>query len=94
MLYQLTNLGRPFIYVVDGNYANRGELYLAHKHNGLDIEIKFAVETLKNVFKVWQRPVHLQAKIDDDMILFSFNGDQPKQQTIHDELPKPAHSVI
>jgi stage V sporulation protein R len=93
MLYQLTNLGRPFIYIVDGNYANRGELYMAHKHNGLDIEIKFAVETLKSIYKIWQRPVHLQAKIDDDMILFSFNGDQPKQQTIHDELPKPAHAI-
>jgi stage V sporulation protein R len=94
MLYQLTNLGRPFIYVVDGNYCNRGELYMAHKHNGLDLEIKYAVETLKNVFKVWQRPVHLQARIDDDMILFSYAGDAPpKQQTIHDDLPKPAHIV-
>jgi stage V sporulation protein R len=93
MLYQLTNMGRPYIYVVDGNYANRGELYLAHKHNGLDLEIKYAVETLKNVYKVWQRPVHIQARIDDDMILFSYAGDQPKQQTIHDELPKPAHQV-
>ena len=35
----------------------------------------------------------LQAKIDDDMILFSHAGDQPKQQTIHDDLPKPAHQV-
>jgi stage V sporulation protein R len=94
MLYQLTNLGRPFIYVADGNYCNRGELYMAHKHNGLDLEIKFAVETLKNVYKVWQRPVHLQARIDDDMILFSYAGDAPpKQQTIHDDLPKPAHQV-
>ena len=93
LLYQLTNMGQPFIYVVDGNYCNRGELYLAHKHNGLDIEIKYAVETLKNVYKIWQRPVHLQAKIDDDMVLFSFAGDQPKQQTIHDDLPKPAHQV-
>jgi stage V sporulation protein R len=93
MLYHLTNMGQPFIYVVDGNYANRGELYLAHKHNGLDIEIKFAVETLKNLYKIWRRPVHLQARIDDDMILFSFSGDQPKQQTIHDELPKPAHQI-
>ncbi len=91
MLYQLTNMGRPFIYVVDGNYANRGELYLAHRHNGLDIEIKYAIETLRNVWKIWQRPVHLQARIDDDMILLSFNGDQAKQQTIHAELPKPAH---
>jgi stage V sporulation protein R len=93
MLYQLTNMGRPFIFVTDGNYCNRGELYMAHKHNGLDIEIKFAIETLKNVHRVWQRPVHLQAKIDDDMILFSFDGTQPKQQTIHDDLPKPAHQV-
>jgi stage V sporulation protein R len=93
MLYQLTNMGRPFIYVVDGNYSNRGELYLAHKHNGLDLEIKYAVETLKNLHHIWQRPVHLQAKIDDDMILFSFAGDQHKQQTIHDDLPKPAHQL-
>ena len=94
MLYQLTNMGRPFIYVADGNYGNRGELYLAHKHNGLDIEIKFAVETLKSVYRVWQRPVHLQARIDDEMILFSYAGDAPpKQQTIHDDLPKPAHQV-
>ncbi|MDQ3332687.1 MAG: SpoVR family protein, partial [Planctomycetota bacterium] len=91
LLYQLTNMGQPFIYVADGNYCNRGELYLAHRHNGLDIEIKLAVETLRNVYKIWQRPAHLQARIDDDMILFSFAGDQPKQQTIHDDLPPPAH---
>ncbi len=93
MLYHLTNMGQPFIYVVDGNYANRGELFLAHRHNGLDLEIKYAMETLKNVFKIWQRPVHLQARIDDDMLLFSYDGRQPRQQAIHDELPKPAHAV-
>jgi hypothetical protein len=38
---QLTNHGQPFIYVVDGNYANRGELYLAHKHIGFDLDIKY-----------------------------------------------------
>ena len=31
MLYHLTNMGQPFIYVVDGNYCNRGELYLAQQ---------------------------------------------------------------
>ena len=76
---------KTLIYVADGNYGNRGELYLAHKHNGLDIEIKYAVETLKNLYKIWQRPVHLQAQIDDEMILFTYDGHQPKQQAIHDE---------
>ncbi len=93
MLYRLTNMGRPFIYVVDGNYNNRGELYLAQKHNGLDIEIKFAAETLKNLHAVWRRPVHLQAQIDEEMILFSFDGGQVKQQPIHASLPEPAHKV-
>lgn len=93
LLYRLTNLGRPFIYVVDGNYRNRGELYLAHKHNGLDIEIKFAVETLRNLHKVWQRPVHLQARIDDDQILFSFDGEQNRSVKVNGETPKPAHEV-
>jgi stage V sporulation protein R len=94
LLLRLTNLGRPFIYVADGNYLNRGELYLAHQHNGADLDIKLAGETLRNVWKIWQRPVHLQARIDDDMLLFSFAGDQVKQQAIGDELPKPAHWVV
>jgi hypothetical protein len=34
-----------------------------------------------------------QAQIDDDMMLFSYAGDQPKQQTIHEDLPKPAHQA-
>ncbi|HEX8325554.1 MAG TPA: SpoVR family protein [Tepidisphaeraceae bacterium] len=93
LMYRLTNMGRPFIYVVDGNYANRGELYLAHQHNGLDIEIKFAIETLKNLHTVWGRPCHLQARIDEEMMLFSFDGQQAKQQTIREETPKPAHVI-
>ena len=94
MLFMLTNHGQPYIYVVDGNYANRGELYLAHKHLGMDIEIKFAAETLKNLHRFWRRPVHLQARIDDDMMLFSCDGDSVKQQKIKDDLPKPAHTNI
>jgi len=93
LLYQLTNMGKPFIYVVDGNYRNAGELYLAHRHNGLDMEIKWGVETLKNLQRLWGRPVHLQARIDDDLMLFSFDGKQSQQQKIHDDMPKPAHQI-
>ena len=93
LLFSLSNHGQPYIYVVDGNYANRGELYLAHKHNGVDIQIKYAVETLKNIQKLWGRPVHMQAKIDDEMVLFSNDGRQSNQQTVTDDLPKPAHAI-
>lgn len=92
MLFMLTNHGQPYIYVADGNYANRGELYLAHKHNGIDIKISYANECLKNLQKIWGRPVHLQAHIDDEMLLFSTDGEEVKQQKIKDDLPKPAHN--
>ncbi len=94
LLFMLTNHGQPYIYVVDGNYANRGELYLAHKHLGVDIDIKYASECLKNMHRIWRRPVHLQARIDDDMMLFSVEDDSVKHQKIKDELPKPAHTSI
>jgi stage V sporulation protein R len=93
ILFALTNHGQPYIYVVDGNYRNRGELYLAHRHAGADLDIRFAVETLKNVQQIWRRPVHLQAQINDEMVLFSFDGQQSQQQKIHADLPKPAHTI-
>lgn len=93
LLFMLTNHGQPYIYVVDGNYNNRGELYLAHKHLGVDIEIKFANECLRNLHVLWRRPVHLQALIDEDMMLFSSDGESVKQQKIKDDLPRPAHTV-
>jgi len=93
LLFMLTNHAQPYIYVVDGNYRNRGELYLAHRHNGADIEIKFAVETLKQLHKVWKRPVHLTARIDDEPILFSFDGEQSTQQHIDERIEVPAHTI-
>ncbi len=93
LLFSLSNHGRPYLFVVDGNYANRGELYLAHQHNGVDVQIKYAIETLKRVRQIWGRPVHLQALIDGEMILFSHDGEQSQQQAITDDLPKPAHAI-
>ncbi|MBL8745959.1 MAG: SpoVR family protein, partial [Phycisphaerae bacterium] len=47
LLFQITNMGQPFIHVLDANYQNRGELYLHHQWNGLDLELAKAGEVLK-----------------------------------------------
>jgi len=94
LLYRIANMGQPYIYVVDANYLNRGELYLAHQWNGLDIEIASATETLRNLRRVWGRPVHLQARIDQDMHLFTCDNpedEQVKREKISEETPAPAH---
>ena len=97
LLYRLTNMGQPFIYAVDGNYRNRGELYLAHQYNGLEVDLTKAREVLKNLCLVWNRPVHLQARIEDDTFLFTC--DDPvadgaiKKEKINATTPAPAHMI-
>jgi len=74
LLFRLTNFGQPFIYVEDGNYNNRGELYLRHRHEGVDLKIDYARDTLRNLHKLWSRPVHIETVVDDKKRLISFDG--------------------
>jgi len=91
MLFMLTNHAQPYIYVLDGNYRNRGELYLGHKHLGVDLDIKYATETLKAMHTLWHRPVHLHALIDDAPMLFSYDGQQSTQHRVDKAVAAPAH---
>ncbi|MEI6179252.1 MAG: SpoVR family protein [Chloroflexales bacterium] len=74
LLFRLTNFGQPFIYVEDGNYNNRGELYLRHRHEGVDLKLDYARDTMRNLYKLWTRPIHLETLIDDKKRLLSFDG--------------------
>jgi len=82
LLFKLTNLGQPYIYVEDGNYMNRGELYLVHRHEGVDLEMPEAKETLKNLHKIWTRPVHLETFLDERKTLISYDGERFKEVEI------------
>ncbi|WP_298820096.1 SpoVR family protein [Chloroflexus sp.] len=74
LLFRLTNFGQPVIFVEDGNYGNRGELYLRHRHEGVDLKMDYARETMRNLHKIWTRPVHLETVIDEKRRLLSFDG--------------------
>ena len=74
LLFRMTNFGQPFIGVEDGNYNNRGELYLRHRHEGIDLRFDYARDTLRNVHKIWTRPVHLETVRDDKKFLLTFDG--------------------
>jgi stage V sporulation protein R len=75
-LFQITNLGQPFIYVVDGNFQNKGELLMWHKHQGLDLDVRWARETMRSLGEIWKRPVNVETEVDGQKKLFSYqNGD-------------------
>src|ERR1041384_3706442 len=51
LLAGLTNFGQPLIQVVAGNFENRGELLLEHKHDGPALRLDYARDTLENIFQ-------------------------------------------
>ncbi len=76
LLSQLTHRGNPFIRVVDGNFENRGELLLLHDYEGTDLKLDWAQDTLKNLYMVWRRPVHIQTCVEDKGKRISFDGEE------------------
>jgi stage V sporulation protein R len=84
LLFNLTNFGKPWIYAVDGNYHNRGELLLRHEHAGVDLCLKQAPDTLANIQFVWSRPVHLQTVVDGKPTMLSFDGSEHSSRTLGD----------
>lgn len=80
LLFRMTNFGQPIIRIEDANFENRGELLLTHLHEGIDMQPDFMSETLKNIFKLWKRPVNLVTAMDQEAQLFRFDG---KEYTTH-----------
>jgi stage V sporulation protein R len=82
LLHSLTNFGKPWIYVINGNHRNRGELLLKHDYHGVELKVSEARDTLANVQYLWGRPVHLETVVDDKPTLLSFDGTEHSHQTI------------
>lgn len=72
LLDSLTNRGQPVIRVVDGNWNNTGELSLNHEHEGVDLDINQARDTLENLYKIWKRPVSIRTFVEEKARLLCF----------------------
>lgn len=96
LLHHLTNRGEPIVYVADGNYLNRGELYLAHAYDGLEMDGQRAERVLRHVRVLWGRPVHLQMVYRDEMHLLTCDDAEGEisKRPIRDDTPAPAHQSL
>jgi stage V sporulation protein R len=74
LLRQLTNRGQPVIVVEDGNLDNRAELLLRHRHDGVDLDLAQARDTLRNLHRVWTRPVNLLTRVEGKGRMLRFDG--------------------
>jgi stage V sporulation protein R len=80
LLFQLTNFGQPIIQVENANYKNRGELFMRHRFEGVEMQQNYMEETLKNLGKLWKRPVHLATSFDEKEVVVSFDGKEFKTE--------------
>jgi len=74
LLSGLTNQGQPNISIVDGNFENKGELLLVHRHQGVDLDMKYARETMRSIFLMWSRPVHIETEVDGHKRFFTYTS--------------------
>jgi stage V sporulation protein R len=83
LLFQLTNFGQPLLEVVDANYENKGELYIMHRYEGIDLDIAYAQETMQSLYKVWGRPVHVETRLEDKVdMIFSYGPEGHRREKI------------
>jgi len=85
LLDSITNLGQPLIAVEDANFENKAELLLVHSHEGADLDPGFASETLKNLFKIWSRPVNIRTLGEGKPMLLRFDGEQYTEKPLDTE---------
>jgi stage V sporulation protein R len=78
LLFSLTNTGQPIVEVLDANYGNRGELYLRHRYEGVGLDEEKAKDALKNLHRIWRRPVHVETVLEDRPRLLSYDGSEHK----------------
>ena len=71
LLFRLTNMGYPIVELWDANYGNRGELYLVHLYEGVELDQRKTKAVLENLHRLWGRPVHLKTVVGGKETLLS-----------------------
>lgn len=74
LLSQLTNFGSPIIEVESANFRNRGELLLRHVHQGVDLDMAQAADTMANIYAIWKRPVSIVTVSEDKEMSYTYDG--------------------
>jgi stage V sporulation protein R len=82
LLFRLTNMGHPIVAVTDGNFRNRAELLLKHRHEGVDLDLEEGRDTLRNLHRLWQRPVNIETLVEDQLKLLSYDGEKFKEEDL------------
>lgn len=81
LVYSRVNGGYPYLEVTDGNYQRNGELVVAHRYEGVELDLKYVERTLPYLVQLWGKTVHLETVVDDKPVVFSCDGNKTSRRT-------------
>jgi stage V sporulation protein R len=94
LLASMAGGGVPQIELLDADYGGRGELLLAHRFDGRELQLDQAGETLKQVALLWKRDCHLLSESEGIALRLSTDGVEVKRietaEDCVDGAPPPA----
>jgi stage V sporulation protein R len=70
----MANFGFPYIEVADGDYHGNRELFLRHRYEGSELDLRYARKTLENCRTLWGRPVYLETVVDGEPTTLRYDG--------------------
>lgn len=68
------NGGFPYIEVENGDYLKNGELYLAHRYEGMELDPHYLEHVLPYIYQLWGRSVHVETYIEGKPVVYSYDG--------------------
>ncbi|MGG1664638.1 SpoVR family protein [Brevibacillus sp. NRS-1366] len=71
-----TNGGYPYLVVLDGDYGGNGELYLLHKYEGVELDVRYMEKTLPSIVLLWGRAVHLETIVNGNRKRYTMQTDK------------------
>jgi stage V sporulation protein R len=71
----MTNFGYPYLVIEDGDYNRARELYIKHCFDGREMDQHYAFRTMRYLYQLWGRPVHLETIVDDEKVVWTWDGE-------------------
>ncbi len=68
----------PTIKIYDADFGKNRTLYLKHSHDGRDLQLEYAEQTLKHMSYLWEREVVLETIVNGKKSLLKLSGDSLK----------------
>src|SRR5699024_3473263 len=76
LISQRVNGGFPYIEVVDGDYLHNGYLYLVHRYEGIELDLKYLEYVLPYLYQLWGRNVYVETVVEEKTVLYSYDGNK------------------